>query len=207
MRIPTTIVSITLACLLCAEAVPAKHLDTIGLVYPVTEPDALAEIREAAGRVNWQATTGQEAARTKIQHFRPDTLHPLPPAKIDKVFQVDMTYTLENDIPDGKGGVLYPKGYFFNPLDYVNLTSVLVVIDAEDKQQVEWFKASPYSSDYHTRLLLSGGDYYDLAEQLKQPVFYLMDEVAERLHLAAVPSVVRQSGKKLEVTEVLIRDE
>lgn len=206
MRIPATIVSIILVCLLGAEAVPAKHLDTIGRVFPVDEPDALAEIRDAANRMNRQATIGPEAARTKIQHFRPDTLHSLPPAKTDKVFQVDMIYTLGNDIPDGKGGVLYPKGYTFNPLDYVNLTSVLVVIDAEDRWQVEWFKGSPYGSDYHTRLLLSGGDYYDLAEQLKRPVFYLMDDVAERLHLAAVPSVIRQNGRKLEVTEVLIRD-
>ena len=207
MRIPTAIVSIILACIFCADAVLAKHLDTIGRVFPVAEPDALTEIREAADRVNWHATIGPEAARTKIEHFRPDTLHPLPPAKTDKVFQVDMTYTLGNDLPDGKGGVLYPKGYGFNPLDYVNLTSVLVVIDAEDKRQVEWFKSSPYGSDYHARLLLSGGDYYDLAEQLKRPVFYLMDDVAERLHLAAVPSVVRQNGKKLEVTEVPIREE
>jgi len=26
-----------------------------------------------------------------------------------------MTYTTEIDVPDGKGGVLYPKGYTFNP--------------------------------------------------------------------------------------------
>ncbi len=118
-----------------------------------------------------------------------------------------MTYTVASDIPDGKGGVLYPKGYTFNPLDYLTLTSVVVVIDADDQRQVEWFKSSPHAGDYHTRLLLSGGNYYDLAKQLKRPAFYLMDDVAKRLHLAAVPSVVRQSGKKLEVTEVLVPDE
>ena len=206
MRISTLIVSVTLAYPLCAEPVSAKHLGPIGRVYQIAEPDALAEIRDAAARLDMQATIGPQLARTKIQHFRPDTLHSLPSAKTDKVFQVNMSYTLESDIPDGRGGVLYPQGYAFNPLDYVRLTSVLVIIDAGDKRQVEWFKASPYGSDYHTRLLLSGGDYYDLAEQLKRPVFYLMDEVAKRLHLAAVPSVVRQNGKKLEVTEVAIRD-
>lgn len=207
MRIRTITESTIFFSLFFVGIATAKHLDTISRVYPVAETDALDEIRESAARVNRQAAIDPEMSRTKIQHFRPDTLHPLPPAKTDKVFQVDMTYSLESDIPDGKGGVLYPKGYAFNPLDYVNLTSILVVIDAEDKRQVEWFKSSPYGSDYHTRLLLSGGDYYDLAEQLMRPVFYLMDDVAERLHLAAVPSVVRQNGKKLEVTEVLIRDE
>ena len=194
-------------CLFFAGIADAKHLGTIGRVYPVAERDALSEIREAASRVDSSKSMSQEMIRTKVHDFRPNTLHPLPSAKADKVLQVDMTYTLASDIPDGNGGVLYPKGFAFNPLDYVGLTSTLVVIDAEDKRQVEWFKASPYGSDYHTRLLLSGGDYYDLAEQLKRPVFYLMDDVAERLHLAAVPSVVRQNGKKLEVTEVLISDE
>jgi conjugal transfer pilus assembly protein TraW len=149
----------------------------------------------------------QEMIRTKVHDFRPNTLHPLPAAKADKVFQVDMTYTLASDIPEGQGGVLYPKGFAFNPLDYANLTSVLVVINADDKRQVDWFKTSSHAGDYHTRLLLCNGDYYALAEQLKRPVFYLMGEVAKRLQLAAVPSVIRQNGKKLEVTEVLVPDE
>ena len=193
MRFFRLIATIIFFCLLSAEAVSAKHLDTIGRVYPVAEPDALSEIRKAAGRANWSEALSQETTIAKVQRYRPDTLHPLPLAKKDKAFQVDMTYTLESDIPDGKGGVMYPKGYAFNPLDYVSLSSVLVVIDADDQRQVAWFKSSPHAVDYHTRLLLSGGDYNDLAEQLKRPVFYLMDDVAERLHLAAVPSVVRPS--------------
>lgn len=167
----------------------------------------MSEIREAASRVDMSKSMSQEMIRTKVHEFRPNTLHPLPAAKADKVFQVNMIYTLASDIPDGKGGVLYPKGFAFNPLEYVNLTSVLVVINADDKRQVDWFKTSSHAGDYHTRLLLSSGDYYDLAEQLKRPVFYLMNDVASRLQLAAVPSVIKQNGKNLEVTEVLIKDE
>ena len=110
------------------------------------------------------------------------------------------------DISDGKGSVLYPKGYSFNPLDYLNMSSILVVIDADDSKQVGWFKSSVYAEDYRTRLLLSGGGYYDLSEELKRPVFYLQENVASRLQLSAVPSIVRQSGKKLEVTEVGLDD-
>ena len=207
MHLRTIIGSAIFFCLLGAEASHAKHLGTVGRVYPVTEPDALAEIQEAARRVDWHTALDQEKTRAAIQRFRPNGLYSLPVAKADKVFQVNMSYTLASNIPDGKGGALYPKGYAFNPLEYVSLTSVLVVIDAGNKRQVDWFKTSPYAVDYHTRLLLSGGDYYDLTKELDRPVFYLMDDVAKRLQLAAVPSVVRQSGKKLEVTEVLIPDE
>ena len=200
----TIIGSTIFFCLLGAEISFARHLGTVGRVYPVVEPDALAEIREAAARVDWDKTMDREKTLGEIKRFRPDDLHSLPATREDKMFQVDMTFTLENDISDGKGGVLYPKGFSFNPLDYLSLTSVLVVIDAGDRRQVDWFKASPYITDYRTRLVLSGSGYYDLSEELDRPVFYLMDTVASRLHLAAVPSIVRQSGRMLEVTEVVL---
>jgi len=201
------IISITIFLILCSEAAFARHLDRVGNVYPVMEPDALAEIREAAARVDWDKGIDRRKKMTMIKKFRPAALHPLPIAKADKSFLVDMTYTLDTDIPDGKSGVLYPRGYSFNPFDYVRLTSILVVIDAGDRSQVDWFKGSPYADDFRTRLLLSGGDYYDLAHELKRPVFYLMDAVADRLRLAAVPSVIRQKDKMLEVREVIIPHE
>lgn len=194
-------------CIFSAGASFARHLGTVGNVYPVVEPDALAEIKEAAARVDWEKAMDRQKKLAMIKNFRPDDLHPLPAATADNSFLVDMTYTLDGDIPDGKGGVLYPKGFSFNPLDYVSLTSVLVVIDAGDRRQVDWFKTSPYAENYRTRLLLSGGDYYDLSDELERPVFYLMDRVARRLQVAAVPSVIRQQGNMLQVREVMLLDE
>jgi conjugal transfer pilus assembly protein TraW len=185
----------------------ARHLGTAGNVYPVVEPDALDEIRAAAGRVDWGKVIDGQKNLAMIKKFRPRDLHPLPAAKADKSFLVDMTYTLDTVIPDGKGGVLYPKGFTFNPLDYVKLTSSLVVIDAGDPKQVQWFKSSPYTDDYRTRLILSGGDYYDLSQELNRPVFYLADTVARRLQLSAVPSVIRQQDNMLQVDEVRVPHE
>jgi conjugal transfer pilus assembly protein TraW len=190
--------------MLDADVSFARHLGTVGQVYPVVEPDALTEIKEAAARVDWEKAIDHQKKLAMIKNFRPSDLHPLPAAEMDRSFLVDMTYTLDSDIPDGKGGVLYPRGFSFNPLDYVSLTSILVVIDAGDRRQVDWFKTSPYSEDYRTRLILSGGDYYDLSEELDRPIFYLMDTVARRLQLAAVPSVVGQQDNMLLVREVRV---
>ena len=120
---------------------------------------------------------------------------------------MDLTYTLDQDIPDGKGGVLYPKGYTFNPLDYAGLRSVIVVINGSDPSQVNWFKNSIYFEDFKTRLILSDGSYYDLSEKFKRPVFYLMEPMANRFQLKAVPSVVSQKGRYLEVSEIYISKE
>ena len=167
----------------------------------------MAEIRDAAARVDWEKVIDRQQKLAMIKDFRPRDLHPLPAAKADRSFLVDMAYTLDADIPDGKGGVLYPKGFTFNPLDYVKLSSLLVIIDAGDPQQIQWFKSSPYAEDFRTRLILSGGDYYDLTEELGRPVFYLVDTVARRLQLAAVPSVIRQQDNMLQVREVRVPHE
>lgn len=207
VRFRTILATAIFICISGADASSARHLGTVGAVYSVVEPDALAEIREAAARIDLKKAIDQQKKLEMIKNFRPVDLHPLPAAEGDRFFLVDMTYTLDSDIPDGRGGVLYPKGFTFNPLDYVNLTSVLVVIDAGDRRQVDWFKATPYADDYRTRLILSGGDYYDLSEELDRPVFYLMDAVARRLQLAVVPSVVRQQDNMLLVREVWVPHE
>lgn len=207
VRFQTILIIAVFICISSVHASFARHLDTVGNVYPVVEPDALAEIRAAAERVDWEKVIDPQKKLAMIKDFRPRDLHPLPAAKADRSFLVDMTYTLDADIPDGKGGVLYSKGFAFNPLDYVKLTSLLVVIDAGDQQQIQWFKSSPYVEDYRTRLILSGGDYYDLAQELDRPVFYLVDTVARRLQLAAVPSVIRQQDNMLQVREVRVPHE
>ncbi|WP_267926017.1 hypothetical protein [Desulfolithobacter dissulfuricans] len=37
-----------------APAQAYKHLGTAGRTFPIVEPDALTEIKEAAARVNWE---------------------------------------------------------------------------------------------------------------------------------------------------------
>jgi hypothetical protein len=54
------------------------------------------------------------------------------------------------------------------------------------------------------RLLLSDGYAYELINQFKRSVFYLTDEIADRLHLSAVPSLVIQKGDRLQVREFLV---
>ncbi|MBU4264367.1 MAG: hypothetical protein KKC76_21170 [Proteobacteria bacterium] len=136
--------------MLDAEVSFARHLGMVGNVFPIVETDALAEIREAAVQVDWGKAIDQQKKLAMIKNFRPGDLNHLPAAKSNRSFMVDMTYTLDINIPDGKGGVLFPKGFTFNPRDYVRLTSILVVIDADDRRQVDWFKTAPYARDYRT---------------------------------------------------------
>jgi len=181
------------------QAAVIKNLGTVGETFFVKEPDILAELKQRA-----VANQSREQMLDQIKNYQPAGLHTLPRAKSDKTFQVAMTYTLDRDLLDGDGKIIYPMGYTFNPLDYISFPGGLVIIDGEDTSQVKWFKASPYFENHQARLLLSSGHAADLIETLQRPVFYLTDDIAGRLQLAAVPSVVIQKEGKLQVQEFYV---
>lgn len=188
-----------IALLLGVSSVHAKELGTFGMTYRIAERDALAEIEERTKQVDWNKVLDKR----KVENFQgpPDRVR-LPHAKRNRSFPVDMTYTTEIDVPDGKGGILYPKGYTFNPLDYVTYPKTLVVIDGTDPEQVKWFAASEYDKRLDVTLLLTEGSFGPISKRISRPLFYADRKIVERLKLQAVPSVVRQKGRMMEVTEV-----
>lgn len=186
------------------EPVSGKNLGTVGAVYPVAERDALLEIQERVREVDWGKIFDREKYIEKVRAFKPKDLTALKEAEEDSVYLVDLTYTLGFDIPDGKGGILYPEGYTFNPLDYVTFPGTIVVIDGSKEEQVEWFSASGYAGSPEVMLLITDGSYYDLMERLGRPVYYATGVVVERLKLHAVPSVIAQRGNMMEVRVIAI---
>ncbi len=180
----------------------AKDLGQVGRVYPIVEPDALQEIEERAAVIRWEEVLPEEKRRALVLDYRPTDLARLPRAGEERVRVVDMTYTLEVDLPDGKGGTLYPKGYTFNPLEYVFYPNVLVVLDGSDPEQVAWFRESTLARDPRVRLLLAGGSWSEVSATLSRPVYYLTAPLRRRLQLDAVPAVVWQAGAAMEVREI-----
>ena len=177
-----------------------KQLETVGKTYPIVEPDILEELRQKATGVDL------ETLRDQHDRYQPSNLHKLPHAAVDRVFTVDMTYTLDHNIQDEDGRLLYPHGFTFNPLQYATLTGGLVVVDGSDPQQVDWFKASPYFQDHRAILLLSDGYAPKLKSELQRSVYYLTHDIADRLHLKAVPSVVIEQDRTITVREVRLEE-
>jgi conjugal transfer pilus assembly protein TraW len=203
----TTRISVSLLLVFfLATAVQAKNLGTVGATYAIVEKDALREIEDRAKEIDWTKAFDRTKTEDKIKNYRPEGMVPLPVAGKDRVFPVDMTYTLDFDIPDGKGGIIYPRGYRFNPLDYVFLPSIIVVIDGTDARQITWFQASAYSKDIRVMLLLSGGSYKTVMEKLKRPVFYADGKLTAKFKLKAVPAVIVQKGTVMEVQEYALKD-
>ena len=182
----------------CATQVLAAHtrLEPVGKTSPIVEQDIREEFKQKATGI------GIDALFNTHNRYQPANLHPLPRAATDRMFTVDLTHTLDHDIKDSQGNLLYPQGFTFNPLQYAGLSGGLVVIDGSDPGQVEWFKGSPYFQNHRAILLLSGGYANELKQALQRPVYYLTHDIAARLQLKAVPSVVVEQDNKLTVREV-----
>ena len=183
----------------CATQVLAAHtrLEPVGRTYPIVEQDITKELQQKATTINIDALFNTH------NRYQPTNLHPLPRAANDRVFAVGLTHTLDHDVKDSQGNLLYPQGFSFDPLQYVGLSCGLVVIDGSDPEQIEWFKMSPYFQNQRAILLLSGGYAAEVKQELKRPVYYLTHDIAARLQLTAAPSVVvEQDNNKLTVREV-----
>ena len=187
-----------------AVATSGVVVGQVGATYLIVERDAMSELMEKVRHVDWKRW--MSGLRHDVETYRPSDLpeEKLPRARHEAAFMVDPTYTLPFDIPDGKGGILYPKGFTFNPLDYVSLPGAIVFIDGSDKKQVSWFKKSPYARSGAVMLLLTGGNYMKVERELGRPVFYADDQIVKRFDITALPAVIFQRGKLLEVTEIKI---
>ncbi|WP_373886297.1 conjugal transfer protein TraW [Sphingobium sp. CFD-2] len=163
---------------------------TIGRTWPIAEPDAMAEIEARVARAPDMAA--QFGPRSTWSAMRAATL---APARATRVRTLVPFYTVEEEIrlPDGR--LLYPKGFTFNPLDYVSLPQRLVIVHPRD---LGWALAKARFTDF---ILLTAGDAIALSEKTGRPLFILEERVKERLGLTLAPVIVAQEGMKLVLTE------
>ena len=196
MRSEVLILALLLAGVSPALAKEIVRLEPVGPTSAVIETDLVDELRQRAVSVD------VEQLRSAQVHYQPANLHDLPRATKDTTTMVDLTHTLEEDLVDAQGTILYPRGFTFNPLRYISLTGALVVIDGSDPEQVAWFKGSSYGANHRALLLLSGGLAATLRDELGRPVAYLTEDIAQRLQVRAVPSVVVERDNQLVIREV-----
>ena len=196
MRSEAFILTLLLTGVSLAGAGEIVQLEPVGPTSAVVETDLAEALRQRAVSID------VEQLRHAQAHYQPANLQALPRAEKDTTTRVDLTHTLEEDVQDANGQVLYPAGFTFNPLQYVSLSGALVVIDGSDPEQVAWFKGSPYGTNRRALLLLSGGLAATLRDELGRPVAYLTEDIAHRLQLRAVPSVVVERDNQLVIREV-----
>ena len=196
--------SVLLAPIICY----AGDLGKIGTTYPIAEQDMLAYIQKKlnAMKASGEIDRIQQYQKQKILasiEKGPPPVEDLRPAKEGRSYWVDPTWTLDHDIYDHEGRLLYKSGTKVNPLDYVTLSQRMVFFDATNERQHEW--AKQYINDPNYRLVLVNGSPIKLMRQWRTQIYYdQYGMLTNRFGLTETPAIVSQEGKKLRVDVVAL---
>jgi conjugal transfer pilus assembly protein TraW len=189
--------------LLCfdSQLLGARDLGVIGDVYEISEED-LAEMMKRIVR-NKQESGEFDIWKNKLQdNVRSKAKRPkgvfLPRAQFHRIIEFDPSVTLERDIPDASGKILFAKGTKINPLDVRSWSRTWCFFDGDDEEQVLWVQ-SFCSSKLETKWIMVNGNVNAIAEANGRRVFFDQHgELRNKFQFQALPVVVRQgNGEKV----------
>lgn len=202
-------VAIGWALVACGMA-QAENLGRIGPTYPIAEQNLLDHIM---ARLRDKERSGELAkfeqlarARASESVLNPKPVPGLRLSEVPRTYYFDPSFTLDRNVVDEKGAVLFPAGLRKNPLDVVSLSKHLLFFDARDVRQVA--KARELIARYQGRVkpILVGGSYIDLMKAWNTPVYYDQEgTLVRKLGITGVPAIVSQEGSRLRIDEVTVR--
>lgn len=191
--------------LMLAGPAQARDYGQQGTVFPVIERDLLQQIHARLIAMEQSGETkrlNEELKRRTVARVeRPEPVAGLVRAEAARQWSFDPTITLETDIRGAKGELIHARGTRVNPLDSVELRADLLFFDGDDSDQLAWaLRQSPGA-----KLILVRGAPLQLMK-VRQRRFYFDQGGKLTAHFAirAVPARVRQQGRLLEVSEIVL---
>ena len=196
---------------LLASAAPqmsfARDYGQQGAVFPVIETDLLSVIQNklTAMQASGAIDRGNKAlaARTEARVKRPPPVKGIVTATSARRWIHDPTITVEQDLRDAKGRVIVARGTRVNPLDTVPLRQRLVFLDGDDPALIAWARAK--TTALNAKLILVSGSPFALMKA-EQRRFYFDQSgtLTTKFGVRAVPAVIEQAGRVLQVSEIVI---
>lgn len=180
-----------------------------GKTYDFAEKNAIADIQEHIKKneknIEAKISKTKIEQKSKARDWKPEQ-RKVTAATKNKVFYPDMTYTVPEDIKDATGRIMYAKGFKFNPADYVHMQQEIVIIDANNKIELEWAKKNNYLDSAKYMVLLTDGNVFEITEEFKKPAYYLTKEVADKFQIQKTPSIIKQIENKIKVSEICLKN-
>ncbi|ARU14982.1 type-F conjugative transfer system protein TraW [Croceicoccus marinus] len=191
---------------LAAAAAPAAARDygQQGTVWAITEPDLLAQIHARLAALEASGETKKLNERLKQRTIarvnRPSPVAGLVRAEAPRSWLFDPTITVAENITDDKGRVVIAAGTRVNPLDSVPLRQALVFLDGDDPEQLAWATRT-YASTKAKFILVAGAPLELMKARQRRFWFDQEGKLVRRFGIRAVPAVVEQQGRQLQVRE------
>jgi len=199
---------VTLPCLLLISGCAmANDLGVVGPTYEIAERDLIEVMKDRFRRMekSGELARVQENYKQKVIDAveKPRPVHGVSTTETARTFYVDPTWTLDRNVVDEQGKLLFPAGTKVNPLDYAPLTQYLLFFDQREKTQVAFAKRFIEQSKTRVKPILVGGEPLKLMRQWKREVFYDQGGVLSRKFLLKqAPAIVSQEGRRLRIDEI-----
>jgi conjugal transfer pilus assembly protein TraW len=200
-----------LASLLCLSVIPsyslASDLGVVGPTYEIAERDLIEVMKDKFRRMERTGELAKVQENYKKQVLdaveKPKPVPGIKNTETAKTYFVDPTWTLDRNVVDEKGNLLFPSGTKVNPLDYAPLTQQLLFFDQREHSQVVFAKRFIEQSTSRVKPILVGGEPLKLMRQWKREVYYDQGGVLSRTFLLKhSPAIVSQDGKRLRIDEI-----
>lgn len=203
--------SIALLISLLTLSLPARaeDLGVIGPTYDIIERDLIEVMKDKYRRMEKSgelARLHEDYKNRVIEGIeKPRPVPGIKATDVARTFYVDPTYTLDRNIADENGRILFPAGTKVNPFDYDRMTKTLLFFDGRDKKQVNFALRVMKESNEEVKPILVAGEPLNLMRKWKRPVYYDQGgALSRRFSIRQSPAVVRQEGKRLRVDEIRI---
>jgi hypothetical protein len=180
---------------------------TWGATYPVVEPDPIKELQEIIKEKKKEIPKLMEKAKQKLWNYRGEYL---PPAMKNATYSFEPTYCLDHNImalQNGQWIVLYPKGFCFNPLNYIKIAPPpIVVFNACRKKELQYVEKNLYPKlPPDTLWTITGCTLRDMKQIAKNSFlrnvhwYFLTKELKEKLRLRGTISIVNADLKERKI--------
>ncbi len=177
-----------------------------GYIYPILEPDLIAEMQRRALAIDWEAK--KERAIENYWTEAAKEYKALPTADVPSVRTMDPTVVFTRDVTDTDGNVLFHAGDFVNPLDHREFDLAVVVFNPGDVRELEVLRerreeiANRPGVNRIVWLVTEidpkrGWDAYEEAcDFADAPVFFLTPEIRARWDVRRTPAVITADAEK-----------
>lgn len=182
-----------------------------GETYEIAEIDMIEYMQTKIAQIDWE-----QKKKNAIANFwkkRPDKVS-LPPAREDKVFTVDPSFVVTEDVILPDGTVLALRGEQINPLHQLTFSKTIIVFNGVSKKQMALAKQEAQKARAQGKGLLlvttevdeelGWKSFEDMHEFFQYRIYVLDTEMAERFHLTHTPSVISRTGDVFEIRELKV---